>query len=87
MNQPRKEFNVYQIDRSGKRTLAGKTWAVSPDQACNNVRFRLYGETSFDDLAIRWGVRFIAEEVTLVGVPPGSRQLTWLEISHPAFSC
>lgn len=96
MGKVRGLYNVYQIEK-GRRYCLGDTRAVSPEQAINNVRFRLWGETSVEEL----GIEFLAEKVvdlspqpprepvpSLVQVSRRSfRQLVWPEIlrRNPAF--
>lgn len=48
--QARSLYHVFWIYESGFKKLAGSTWAVSPEQAINNVRWRLAGKTPQDCL-------------------------------------
>ena len=94
MVRSRIKFQVYEIDQFGERHWLGDTRAVSPEQANNNVRFRLFGETSVEDL----GIEFMAEQ--RVEVEPKQplrsapqsprtsrwlgRQLVWREFLRPS---
>lgn len=46
--KPLLEWEVYGRSGSGLDQFLGKTRAVSERQACNLVRYRLYGETPYD---------------------------------------
>ena len=94
MSQSRVLFAVYEIDELSGWWELGQTWAVSPEQANYNVRFRLFGETSVEDL----GIEFMAEQ--RVEVEPKQpfrsapqsprtsrwlgRQLVWREFLRPS---
>ena len=97
MRKPLRLFNVYEVDEFGGQNWLGDTWAVSPEQAINNVRFRLWGETSVAELDIE----FIAEAVIEVTPKPPrqplprpgkanhlcGRQRVWRDmlLPHPVF--
>src|SRR3989338_4648546 len=84
---------TYEIDGFGGKHWAGNTRAVSVEKAINNVRFRLWGETSVADL-LKIGITFEAEPVAEIAPtqqcqpPPRpeksrplcGRQRTWIEV-------
>ncbi len=69
MGRSFREFSVYEVDEFGDRHWLGDTWAVSPEKAVSNVRFRRWGDTSVAELEIE----FVAEAVSGVA-PKLSRQ-------------
>jgi len=97
MGKPLVKFKVYEIDEFGAWHWLGNTWAVSPAQAINDVRFRLWGDTSVAELEIE----FVAEAVGgVIPKPPRpptprpsesrplcGRQRVWREMlcPNPAF--
>ena len=56
--KPRVVWKVYGRNDSGRVVLLGEANAVSERQACNYLRYRLYGETPYDQIPFT----FLAEE-------------------------
>lgn len=79
MGKPLVKFAVYEVDEFGGWQWLRNTWAVSPAQAINNVRFRLWGDTSVAELEIK----FVAEVVSGVVPKPPRQPILRPEKSRP----
>lgn len=77
MRKPKKLYHVYAIRPGGVREYLAPTWAKSEGQACNNVRYRKWGNAPVDSLGFVLEAKLVEEEPQKVLPVPSARQMSF----------